>query len=91
MPAASAFVTHVAVLLEIVTLEHPVIDVPSLVKFTVPVAPVVTVAVKVSYEFTTMEELEMANVVDEELPGITATRGVERWLYPAPLIVSIDT
>ena len=80
MPAASELVTQEAVLLEIVTLEQPVIDVPSFVKLIVPVAPLVTVAVKVSYEFTTIEELEIASVVEEELPGITATRGVERWL-----------
>jgi hypothetical protein len=70
----------VAVLLEIVTLEQPVIEVPSFVKLTVPVAPVVTVAVKVSYVFTTIEELETVSVVEEAFPGITATRGVERWL-----------
>ena len=78
-------------LLEIVTLEHPVIEVPSLVKSIVPVAPLVTVAVRVSYPFTTIEALEMARVVVDALPGITATRGVDLWLYPTPLRVSIET
>jgi hypothetical protein len=47
VPTGISVVVHVATLEEIVTAEHPVIDVPFTVKFTVPVAPVVTVAVSV--------------------------------------------
>jgi hypothetical protein len=47
VPTGISVVVHVAILEEMVTAEQPVIDVPLTVKFTVPVAPVVTVAVSV--------------------------------------------
>jgi hypothetical protein len=67
-------------LLTIATLEQPVIDVPSAVKSIVPVAPVVTVAVKVSYPPITIDGAEAVSVVVEVFPGLTMTRGVDRWL-----------
>lgn len=46
-PAALGVHEHVAVPLKTVTAEQPAIDVPPCLKFTVPVAPDVTVAVMV--------------------------------------------
>jgi hypothetical protein len=69
VPADNALVTHVAELLTIETLEHPVIEVPSAVKLIVPVAPLVTVAVKVSYPPITIEFAETVSVVVDAFPG----------------------
>jgi hypothetical protein len=78
VPTASPVVLQVAMLLEIDLEPHPEIVIPPEVKFTVPVAPVVTVAVNVTEPPMTIEVDVDARVTAEELPGITATRGVER-------------
>jgi hypothetical protein len=79
-PAANEVVLHVAVAAEIATEPQPVIVDPPDVKLTVPVAPVVTVAVNVTDAPEMIEAADETKAVVDAVPGRTATRGVERWL-----------
>jgi hypothetical protein len=59
------------------TAEHPVIDVPLTVKFTVPVAPVVTVAVSViDWPYVDVVAETLRETV-EVVPACTAKRGAD--------------
>ena len=80
VPAASAVVVQVAMLVSIETDPQPVRAVPPLLKATVPAAPAVTVAVRVIDSPTIKEVTEDARLTVDALPGITGTRGVERSL-----------
>ena len=84
MPTGSAVVVQIARFDEIATAEQPVIGVPLTVKSTVPVAPDVTVAVSMTVCPNADVTTETLNETVEALPAITAKRGVERSLKPAP-------
>jgi hypothetical protein len=64
---------------------QPEIETPSVLKLTVPVAPVVTVAVRETDAPLKAETADMLNEVVEAVPGCTATLGFERgekpWLF----------
>jgi hypothetical protein len=76
-----AVVEQVATLAEIALVPQPEIVVPSAVKFTDPVAPLVTVAVNVTEAPDSIgEEDELVNETVDAVPGRTGTRGVERRL-----------
>ena len=84
MPTGSAVVVQIARFDEIVTAEQPVIEVPLTVKLTVPEAPEVTVAVSVTVCPNKDVVLETVSETVEVLPAITAKRGADRSLKPAP-------
>jgi hypothetical protein len=81
VPTASADVTHCALPDDTVTAPHEPIVAPPAWKLTVPLAPVVTVAVSVT-DWPKVDEAGFsANVTVEEAPGTTGMRGDDRRLY----------
>jgi hypothetical protein len=91
LPTPNEVVVQVATFAVMVFAEHPVIEVLPAMKLTVPPAPDVTVAVKVT-DVPTEKLVELdVRVTVEAVPGRTATRGVERGLYPAEFTAWIET